>query len=65
MRQSVGLMGDNQTQETPMDRKPEDKTKAEKSVLESTKKFSEKPGDEKLKHMGDKPAKAQSEPRQK
>jgi hypothetical protein len=48
-----------------MDRKPEDKPKAEKNVLESKKKFSEKPGEEKLKHMGDKPAKSQSNPGQK
>jgi hypothetical protein len=48
-----------------MNRKPEDKTKPEKSVLQSKEKFSEKPGDEKLKHMGDKPAKSQSKPGQK
>src|SRR4051794_13620602 len=47
----------NAWQEAFMDRKPEDKTKPEKNVLESKKKFIEKPGDEKLKHMGDKPAK--------
>ena len=48
-----------------MDRKPEDKVKAEKNALESKKKFIEKPGDEKLKHMGDKPAKSESKPGQK
>jgi hypothetical protein len=52
-------------QEAFMDRKPEDKPKAEKSVLESKKKFSEQAGDEKLKHMDDKPAKSQSKPGQK
>jgi hypothetical protein len=48
-----------------MNRKPEGKTKPEKSVLKNKEEFSEKPGDEKLKHMGDKPAKPQSRPGQK
>jgi hypothetical protein len=48
-----------------MDRKPEGKTKPEKSVLDDKEKFSQKPGDEKMKHMGDKPAKSESKPGQK
>lgn len=52
-------------QEALMDRKPEGKTKPEKSVLDDKEKFSQKPGDEKMKHMGDKPAKSESKPGQK